>query len=100
MSEGGGVVGVVFTERQHTDEAKHNYYHVRTGGTAGSGSTWPTPEKSSTNTAPTWADNAYEVRPGWWVDTHASRAGIETRIRMAYEVAGVKFGKDLVINLG
>jgi predicted type IV restriction endonuclease len=45
-------------------------------------------------------DNAYEVQPGWWVDTHASRAGIETRIKMACEVAGAKYGKDLVVNLG
>jgi predicted type IV restriction endonuclease len=32
--------------------------------------------------SPHLIDNAYEVRPGWWVDTHASRTGIETRIRM------------------
>ena len=50
--------------------------------------------------SPQLADNAYEVRSGWWVDTHASRAGIETRIKMACEVAGVNFGKDLVVNLG
>jgi hypothetical protein len=46
------------------------------------------------------ADNAYEVRPGWWVDTHASRAGIEARIKMAFGVAGVRYGRDLVVNLG
>ena len=50
--------------------------------------------------SPHLADNAYEVRPGWWIDTHASRAGIETRIKMACEVAGVKYGKDLVVDLG
>jgi hypothetical protein len=50
--------------------------------------------------SPHLADNAYEVRPGWWIDTHASRAGIETRIKMACEVAGVKYGKDLLVNLG
>jgi predicted type IV restriction endonuclease len=50
--------------------------------------------------SPHLADNAYEVRPGWWVDTHASRAGIETRIKMACEVAGAKYGKDLIVNLG
>ena len=44
--------------------------------------------------------NAYEVRPGWWVDTHASRAGIETRIKMACEVAGANYGKDLINDLG
>jgi predicted type IV restriction endonuclease len=46
------------------------------------------------------ADNAYEVRPGWWIDTHASRAGIETRIKMACEVAGVRYGEDLLVKLG
>lgn len=50
--------------------------------------------------SPHLVDNAYEVRPGWWVDTHAGRAGIGTRIRMACEVADVKYGKDLLINLG
>jgi hypothetical protein len=50
--------------------------------------------------SPHLTDNAYEVRPGWWIDTHASRAGIETRIKMACEVARVKYGKDLVVNLG
>jgi len=50
--------------------------------------------------SPQLADNAYEVRPGWWVDTHASRTGIETRLKIACEVAGVKYGKDLLVNLG
>ena len=50
--------------------------------------------------SPHLADNAYEVRSGWWVDTHASRAGIETRIKMACEVAGAKYGKDLIVDLG
>jgi predicted type IV restriction endonuclease len=50
--------------------------------------------------SPHLVNNAYEVRPGLWVDTHASRAGIETRIRMACEVAGVGYGKDLLVNLG
>jgi predicted type IV restriction endonuclease len=40
--------------------------------------------------SPQLTDNAYEVRPGWWVDTHASKAGIETRIKMACEVAGAE----------
>ena len=50
--------------------------------------------------SPHLADNAYEVRPGWWIDTHASRAGIETRIKVACEVADVKYGKDFLVNLG
>jgi hypothetical protein len=45
-------------------------------------------------------DNAYEVQPGWWIDTNASKASMETRIKMACEVAGVKYGKNLVVNLG
>ena len=40
------------------------------------------------------------LRPGWWVDTHASRAGIETRIRMACEVAEMRYGEDITVNLG
>ena len=50
--------------------------------------------------SPHLVDNAYEVRPGWWIDTHASRAGIETRIKIASEVAGVRYGKDVLVNLG
>ncbi len=50
--------------------------------------------------SPHLVDNAYEVRTGWWIDTRASRAGIEKRIKMACEVAGVKYGKDLIVNLG
>src|SRR5215212_7325246 len=37
---------------------------------------------------------------GWWVSMHASRAGIETRIRMACEVAEMRYGEDLTVNLG
>jgi predicted type IV restriction endonuclease len=50
--------------------------------------------------SPHLADNAHELRPGWWLDPHASRAGIETRVKMACEVAGVGYGKDLLANLG
>jgi predicted type IV restriction endonuclease len=44
-------------------------------------------------------DHAHELRPGWWLDPHASRAAIETRIKMACEVAGVGYGNDLLVNL-
>jgi hypothetical protein len=44
--------------------------------------------------------HAYEVQPGWWIDTNASRASMEKRIKMACEVAGARYGKDLTINLG
>ena len=50
--------------------------------------------------SPQLVGNAHEVRLRWWVDTHASKSGIATRIKMACEVAGVNFGKDLVVNLG
>jgi hypothetical protein len=50
--------------------------------------------------SPHLVDNAYEVRPGWWIDTNASRASMETRIKMACEVAGARYGTDLLINLG
>lgn len=49
--------------------------------------------------SPQLVDNAHEVRPGWWIDTHASKAGIETRIKMACEVARVKYGNDLQVSL-
>jgi len=37
---------------------------------------------------------------GWWVDLHASRAGIEIRIMIACEVAELCYGEDLTVNLG
>jgi hypothetical protein len=36
---------------------------------------------------------------GWWIDTHLSRDSIERVIRRASDVAGLKFGKDLVVTL-
>src|SRR5215213_2853476 len=50
--------------------------------------------------SPQLVGNAHEVRLRWWVDTHASKSGIATRIKMACEVAGARYGKDLVVNLG
>ena len=44
--------------------------------------------------------NAYQLRPGWWCDPHASRAGIARRIRMACEVAEMRYGEDITVNLG
>jgi hypothetical protein len=39
---------------------------------------------------------------GWWVDTHASRVGIETHKRLSCEVAVVemRYGENLTVNLG
>ncbi len=50
--------------------------------------------------SPHLASNALQLRSGWWVDAHASRSGIERRIKMACEVARVGCGEDLQINLG
>jgi predicted type IV restriction endonuclease len=44
--------------------------------------------------------NAHQIGVGWWCDPHASEAGIARRIGMACEVAGVRYGEDLTINLG
>jgi hypothetical protein len=44
--------------------------------------------------------NAYELRPGWWCDPHASKAGIARRIRMACEVAEMSYGEDITVDLG
>ncbi len=43
---------------------------------------------------------ADEIVPGWWLGTNYSRQSIEKIIRMACEVAGLRFGRDLRIDLG
>ena len=50
--------------------------------------------------SPHLVDNAHQLRPGWWCDPHASRAGIARRIRMACEGAEMSYGEDLTIDLG
>jgi len=37
---------------------------------------------------------------GWWVGVNLSKLTISKVIRMACEVAGIRFGKDLIVNLG
>lgn len=49
--------------------------------------------------SPHLINNAHQLRSGWWIDPHASRSGIERRIKMACEVAGVKYGDDLRVGL-
>ncbi len=44
--------------------------------------------------------NAREVRPGWWIDVHLSNHQKERLIRMACEVASIRYGTDLRVNLG
>lgn len=45
-------------------------------------------------------DHSIEVRPGWWMGTNVSVSRIEKIIRMACNVAGLKYGRDLRVNLG
>ena len=43
-----------------------------------------------------------ELKPGssWWVDVNLSRSAMERVIRMACEVAGLRYGTDLRVRLG
>jgi hypothetical protein len=43
--------------------------------------------------------HSYQIVPGWWVGTNYSRESIEKIIKMACEVAGLKYGTDLLIKL-
>ena len=45
-------------------------------------------------------DHACQLNSGWWVGTNYSKSQIEQILRMAAEVAGLRFGNDLVIWLG
>jgi excisionase family DNA binding protein len=40
---------------------------------------------------------AKELRNGWWIGTNYSRAELERMLRRACEIAGIRFGLDLVI---
>lgn len=46
--------------------------------------------------------NSRELTPGsgWWVDLHMSRPSMERVIQTACEVAGLKFGTDVKVNMG
>lgn len=48
--------------------------------------------------SPHLVDNAHELRTGWWIDTHMGNSQKMKLIRKACEVAGIKFGTDLVID--
>lgn len=43
---------------------------------------------------------SFEVAPGWFIGTNYAKREIEKIIRLACEVAGLRFGSDVVINLG
>jgi predicted type IV restriction endonuclease len=45
-------------------------------------------------------DNSAQLDSGWWLGTNVSRAAITRIIKMACEVASVRFGPELSINLG
>lgn len=48
--------------------------------------------------SPHLIDNAHELRSGWWIDTHMGNPQKMKLIRKACEVAGIRFGTDLVID--
>lgn len=45
-------------------------------------------------------DHSHQLSAGWWLGTNVSRVQIERIIEMACEVARIKYGTDLTINLG
>lgn len=45
-------------------------------------------------------DFSHELRSGWWLGINLSRNAIERIIEMACEVAGLRYGVDLKVNLG
>ncbi|CAK0767379.1 hypothetical protein CCP3SC1AL1_4150002 [Gammaproteobacteria bacterium] len=40
------------------------------------------------------------MKSGWWISTIQSRATIRQVVEVACGVAGLKFGSDLILNLG
>jgi hypothetical protein len=45
-------------------------------------------------------DFSQEIKPGWWLGINLSRAAIYRIIRMACEVAGLRFDTDIKVDLG
>ena len=45
------------------------------------------------------AGGAHRLPGGWWLATHCSNPGKVQRIRKACEVAGFKFGRDLIVHI-
>lgn len=43
---------------------------------------------------------SHRLRDGWYIGTNYSRDNIKQIIQLACEVAGIRFGRDLTINLG
>jgi hypothetical protein len=44
--------------------------------------------------------NSHQLKSGWWVGTHYSKRSFKKILEMACEVAGLCFGKDLIVQLG
>lgn len=42
--------------------------------------------------------HAHKLMDGWWIDGNLSQEQVETRIKLACDVARVKFGTDLVLD--
>jgi hypothetical protein len=49
--------------------------------------------------SPHLAYEAREICPGWYADTNLDKGAILKRLQIACEVAGLKFGTDLIVNL-
>ena len=45
------------------------------------------------------AGGAHRLPGGWWLATHCSNPGKLQRIRQACEVAGLQFGRDLIVHI-
>lgn len=49
---------------------------------------------------PDLAEYSKQLSNGWWVGTNYSKSNISQIIQLACEVAGLRFGSDLTVNLG
>lgn len=45
-------------------------------------------------------DHSYELRSGWWLGINLSHRAVERILKMACEVAGLRYGVDLKVNFG
>lgn len=50
--------------------------------------------------SPDLTEHSVELIPGWWMGTNYSKRSITEIIQLACEVAGLRFGEDLQMNLG
>jgi hypothetical protein len=59
-----------------------------------------TPEELYPGRADLARDHSAKLNSGWYLGTNVSRAAIERIIEMACDVAHLRFGHDLLVNLG